>query len=279
LRPSGAGAEPAGASPVIHDPVLLRWSLAISAGIFVGFMTHGATGMPVAVPALLGAAIMLIVQDVLYLRRHRPTHAERVHGLLDVIENEIEWPTLSFFAFLFIAVGAAVDTGLIDTLARGLEGVIEAGRQGLGLDPRGTLLLAALVICWGGGVVSAVVDNIPFVAVAIPIVARMTGELPGDTSVLWWALALGACLGGNGSPIGASANVTVIGLAERAGTRIGFGQFARFGIAVTAMTLLVSSLVLAGYVYAGRDPVLVIAGVIALAGFAVPEAAARRRRR
>lgn len=279
LRPRRATPLPAAAAPEITDPVLLRWSLGISLVVFVGFMTHGLTGMPVAVPALLGAAALLVVQDVLYLRRHRPTHAERVHGLLDVIEHEIEWPTLSFFAFLFIAVGAGVETGLIDTLARGLEHVIEAGRLNMGLDPRGTLLLAALVICWGSGLLSAVVDNIPFVAVAIPIVSRMAGELPGDTSVLWWALALGACLGGNGSPIGASANVTVIGLAEKGGSRIGFAQFARFGATVTALSLLGSSLVLLGYVYVGRDPVLLIAAASAAGGVLLPAGVARLRGR
>lgn len=246
-----ATAAAAGPAPEITDPTLLRWALVISAGIFVGFLTHSVTGMPAAVPALVGAALLLVVQDVLYLRRHRPTEREREHGLLAVIEREIEWPTLIFFAFLFIVVGAAVATGLIGRVAEGLSWAVQAGGAALGLGPAGTLLFAALVICWVAGCLSALVDNIPFVAVSIPIVAGLQTQLTGDTTVLWWALALGACLGGNGTVVGASANVTAVGLAERAGVPIGFREFARFGLPVTALTLLVSSAYLALYVHAG----------------------------
>ena len=137
------------------------------------------TGMPVSVPAVIGAAAILIVQDVLYVRRNRPSHSERVHGLLEVIEKEIEWPTLTFFAFLFIAVGAAVETGLIDTMANGLGWVINQGRDNLGLSEHGTVLFAALMILWVSGVLSALIDNIPYVAVTIPIVARLIDTLPG----------------------------------------------------------------------------------------------------
>jgi Na+/H+ antiporter NhaD/arsenite permease-like protein len=122
----------------------------------------------------------------------------------------------------------------------------------MGLGSIGTLLFAALVICWVAAVLSALIDNIPFVAVAIPVVAQMIGSFNVDAEVLWWALSLGACLGGNGTPIGASANVTTIGLAERDGTRITFGQFTRFGSVVTFFTLLISSAWLAVYVYAGQ---------------------------
>ena len=145
-----------------------------------------------------------------------------------MIEKEIEWPTLSFFAFLFIAVGAAVATGLIDTMANGLGWVINQGRDSLGLSPQGTILFAALMILWASGILSALIDNIPYVAVTIPIVARLIDTLPGHPNTLWWALALGACLGGNGTLIGASANVTTIGLAEKGGTRISFSEFTRF---------------------------------------------------
>jgi len=256
--------EPDFAQPDIIDHTLLKWTLGITALIFVGFFTHSLTGMPVAVPAVIGAAAILVVQDALYLRRNRPSHNERVHGLLEVIEKEIEWPTLSFFAFLFIAVGAAVETGLIDTLANGLGWVISQGRESLGLSPHGTVLFAALMILWVSGVLSALIDNIPYVAVAIPIVARLADTLPGHPNTLWWALALGACLGGNGSAIGASANVTTIGLAEKAGTRIMFAEFTRFGASVAALTLVVSSVFLAGYVYLG-DALVFKAGLAGLA--------------
>ncbi len=263
---------------VITDPALLRWALGITAVVFAGFATHSLTHMPVAVPALVGAGFLLVVQDVLYMRRHRPGRKDRVHGLLKVIEHEIEWPTLTFFAFLFIAVGAAVATGLIDTLAGGLLWLIETGRHAFGLDPLATLLFAALMICWVSGVASAVIDNIPFVAVSIPVVARLTTELPGDTGILWWALALGACLGGNGSAIGASANVTVLGLAEKGGTRISFAEFTRFGATVMALTLVVASAFLAGYVYLGGGMTTAI-GLAGLPVAGVGLALGARRRR
>jgi Na+/H+ antiporter NhaD/arsenite permease-like protein len=237
--------------PAIADPRLLRWGLWISGLIFLGFFTHTLTGMPTAVPATIGAGALLIVQDVLYLRTHRPTHEERTHGLLTVIEREIEWPTLIFFAFLFIAVGAAVQTGLIDTLAVGLASVIGSGSGALGLSSLGTLLFAALLIAWVSGVLSAVIDNIPFVAVMIPIIHRLADQLPGETTVLWWALALGACLGGNGTAVGASANVTALGIAERQGVRISFREFTRFGSVVATYTLVVTSVFLASQVYLG----------------------------
>ncbi len=107
------------------------------------------------------------------------------------------------------------------------------------LSEPGTLLFASLLILWVSGILSGLVDNIPFVAVAIPLVARLTTGLTGDVEILWWALALGACLGGNLTPIGASANVTVIGMADRAGAPISFRAFTRFGSAITAISLLI----------------------------------------
>lgn len=249
-------------SPPIHNLTLLRWSLAISAGVFVGFLAHSYTGMPAAVPAVIGGAAVLVVQDALYLRTRRPTEEEREHGLLAVIEKEIEWPTLVFFAFLFMAVGAAVQTGLIAALAGGLSQVIHAGAAAMGLSSGGTLLFAALLILWTAGVLSGLIDNIPFVAVSIPIVAQLTGELQGDTIVLWWALALGACLGGNSTVVGASANVTVVGIAERDGTRITFGEFSRFGVRITAFTLLVSSVFVTTHVYTGARGAALGGGIL-----------------
>jgi Na+/H+ antiporter NhaD/arsenite permease-like protein len=262
--------------PEIQNPALLRWSTVITIGVFIGFITHSFTGMPAAVPALIGSAAVLVVQDVLYLRRHRPSISERKHGLLEVIEKEIEWPTLSFFGFLFIAVGAAVETGLIQSLATGLATVIHAGGAALHLSPDGTLLFAALLILWSAGVLSGLIDNIPFVAVSIPIVAQLTGELPGETIVLWWALALGACLGGNATVVGASANVTVLGIAERHGTRVSFVDFSRFGVPVTAFTLVVSSAFVAAHVFLGAEGAA-LAGAVLLAGLLIVRFARRPR--
>jgi Na+/H+ antiporter NhaD/arsenite permease-like protein len=229
------------ARPAVSDPGLLAWLGGISGVVFIGFITHGVTGMPAAIPALVGAAAALLVQDIRYLRTQKASTEERRHGILHILEREIEWPTLSFFAFLFIIIGAAVETGLIGTIAGTLERTIDVGRTSWGLSADGTLIFAALLILWVAGILSALMDNIPFVAVSIPIVGALIPTLPGDASVLWWALALGACLGGNGSPIGASANVTVLGLVEKTGVHITFREFVRTGAPVTLVTLLVSS--------------------------------------
>jgi Na+/H+ antiporter NhaD/arsenite permease-like protein len=252
LAEGGGASSVALERPPLADPVLAKWMAVIGAVVLVGFLTHHITGMPAAVPATVGAAAALIVQDRLYVRRKRPTAAERVHGVLSVTERDIEWPTLAFFGFLFIIVGAAVQTGLIGTLASTLQNGITSGSQALGLSPLGTLFFAAVIICWVSGTMSALIDNIPFVAVAIPVVAQLVAALQGDTQVLWWALSLGACLGGNATPIGASANVTTIGLAEREGARISFRSFARYGTVVAAGTLVIATAWLALFVFAGQ---------------------------
>jgi Na+/H+ antiporter NhaD/arsenite permease-like protein len=250
---AGAGAV-MGEVPPVTNPRLLRWSAVILAGVFAGFLTQSLTGMPPAVPAVMGAAAMMAVQDVFYMRQHKPTARERQHGILRIFEHDIEWPTLAFFAFLFIVVGAAVETGLIASVARGLSEAIHSGSSALGLGDAGTLLLAAVLICWVSGFLSAFIDNIPYVAVSIPIVQQLAGELHGDTMVLWWALSLGACLGGNGTAVGASANVTVTGMAEKAGHAITFRSFARFGAPFATLTIVISSAYLALFVFAGARP-------------------------
>lgn len=262
-----AAATPTGA--VITDLPLLRTTCWITAAIFVGFMTHTLTGMPVSVPAVIGIAAILFAQDYLYLRAHRPTPEERQHGVLALLEKDIEWPTIAFFLFLFVLVGAAVATGLIDSLAQGLGWSIEHIAGGLGLSPRATLLLAALIVLWVSGVLSAIVDNIPYTAVTIPLVATLLHRLDAgpDGQILWWALALGACLGGNGTLIGASANVTVTGLAEKDGKRISFNEFTAFGAPVTAMTLAMSSGYLALWLYVGSATVNIAGAALLAAGF------------
>ncbi len=264
-----AGAKPATAfvpetPPAPTDPLLLRWMGLICALILVGFLTHGMTGMPPAVPAVIGAAAALIVQDVLYLRRHRPTTHERTHGILHVIEQEIEWPTLAFFFFLFIIVGAGVETGLIARIAGGLEDAIAGARHLFGFGDEGTLLFAALLICWASAFLSAFIDNIPYVVVSIPVVHTLTTTLPGQTVVLWWALALGACLGGNGTAVGASANVTTLGLAEKGGVHLGFAEFMRFGMPIMVLTVTVASGFLALHVLTGEATARLVGWVVAI---------------
>jgi Na+/H+ antiporter NhaD/arsenite permease-like protein len=235
----------------LTDPVLFRWMVVICAAILAGFFTHSLTGAPVAVPAVLGAAAALVVQDVRYLRSHAPRAEERSHGILEIISNDIEWPTLCFFAFLFILVGAAVQTGLVASIAQAMGWSIAHVREALGLSDAGTLVFAALLVCWMSAVLSAFIDNIPYVAVSIPVIAHLIPGLQGQTEVLWWALSLGACLGGNATAVGASANVTTIGLAERGGVRIGFREYSRFAAPAATLTILVASLFLVSYVYMG----------------------------
>ncbi|MGE4221372.1 MAG: sodium:proton antiporter, partial [Alphaproteobacteria bacterium] len=246
---------------------LLRASCVITAFIFLGFMTHTLTGMPVAVPAVIGIALILLLQDYYYLKEHKPTLEERQHGVLHILESEIEWPTLAFFMFLFIMVGAAVATGLIESLAEGLAWIIQGISGGLDFSQNATLLLASLVILWVSGVLSAVIDNIPYTAVTIPLVASLIAQLgtAAESQVLWWSLALGACLGGNGTLIGASANVTVTGLAEKGGNRISFREFTAFGARVASLTLLIASLYLVLWIYIGS----VLVNVVGLAVLAV----------
>ena len=239
--------------------------------IFLGFMTHTFTHMQVAVPAVIGIAAILFAQDYYYLKEHKPTLEERRHGVLDILEKDIEWPTLAFFLFLFILVGAAVATGLIESLAHALAWIIDSISKGFGLSPRATLLVAALLILWVSGFLSAIIDNIPYTAVTIPLVASLLGKLNAgpDGQILWWALALGACLGGNGTLIGASANVTVTGLAEKDGKRISFNEFTAFGSRVAGITLLMSSVYLAMWLYIGSTLVNVACAVVLIGIFAM----------
>ncbi len=247
----------------LKDPKLFKWMIAICVGVLIGFLTHSITNTEPAIPAIIGAAVALAVQDFLYLKRVKPTVEDRTHGILTVIEKDIEWPTLAFFVFLFIIVGAAVHTGLVRSVADGMAWTIHRVRVGAHLGDEATLLFAALLICWVSAVLSAFIDNIPYVAVSIPVIHQLSAALPGDTSVLWWALSLGACLGGNATVIGASANVTTIGLAEKEGLRIGFREYSRFAAPITTLTILISSAFVASYIYMGRTPARELFGVLA----------------
>jgi len=149
--------------------------------------------------------------------------------------------------------------------------IIKGTARELGLSSRARLLAAALLILWVSGFLSAVIDNIPYTAVTIPLVASLLGQLDAgpDGQVLWWALALGACLGGNGTLIGASANVTVTGLAEKDGKRISFNEFTAFGARVAGLTLLMSSAYLAMWLYIGSTVVNITGAVVLVALFAL----------
>jgi Na+/H+ antiporter NhaD/arsenite permease-like protein len=140
----------------------------------------------------------------------------------------VEWPTLVFFAGLFVMVGALVHTGVIGNLATAAADATE-----------GRLLLASMLLLWVSAALSALVDNIPYVASMSPVVAELVQANGGGGSgqVLWWSLALGADLGGNATAVGASANVVVLGIAERSGRPISFWQFTKYGLVVTVVTI------------------------------------------
>lgn len=161
------------------------------------FFLHGLIGMPVSVAALIGSMLLLAVSGV---------------DIVEMLENEIEWPSLLFFIGLFVIIAGAEATGLIQWIADIL----------LTLSG-GSPTVAAVIILWGSAIASAFIDNIPFTTTMLPIVLFLSESfsLPRD-NILWWSLCLGACLGGNGTLIGASANLVTVGLAERAGYKISF---------------------------------------------------------
>jgi Na+/H+ antiporter NhaD/arsenite permease-like protein len=192
---------------------LLPKALAVLGLVTLAFVLQGPLGYDPSVVALLGAGVLLLIAggDRLEYLRH------------------VEWPTLVFFIGLFVMVGGLVKTGVIEELA---EGLIEF--------TDGRLFLATAVLLIASAVLSALVDNIPYVATMVPIVGALAVAIPGDTTVLWWALALGADLGGNATSIGASANVVVLGVAERSGHRIRFVRFLRYGVPVSALSIAIS---------------------------------------
>jgi Na+/H+ antiporter NhaD/arsenite permease-like protein len=147
---------------------------------------------------------------------------------------EVEWPTLAFFAGLFVMIGGLTGTGVIAQVSDALAGAVGDREAG-----------GSMLVLGASGMLSGVVDNIPYVATMAPVTADLVRHLGGGSGdAMWWALAAGAGLGGNATAIGASANVVVLGIAERAGRPISFWQFTRYGLVVTAATLGVSALYL-----------------------------------
>ncbi len=198
---------------VIGNPRLLRLSLAVIGATLVGFLVHGALGFEPATIALLGAAVLMLLSRI---------ESEKVFA-------EIEWATLFFFVGLFMLVEGIVHVGIIQSLADRLFALTG-----------GDLGVTAIGLLWLSGIASAIVDNIPYTATMIPLVQQL-GASGIPIEPLWWSLALGACLGGNATIIGASANVVVANLATRAGHAIGFGTFFRYGVVVTAESLVIAS--------------------------------------
>ncbi len=200
----------------IKDHRLLRISVVMIALVVVGFMRHDMLGWESCVIALGAAALILLL-----------SRASIDHALA-----QVEWTTLVFFAGLFIIVGAMTATGVIDMLAAWLVGVTG-----------GNVFLTMLVLVFGSAIVSAFLDNIPFVATMIPILISM-GATGMDVTPLWWAVSLGACLGGNGSLIGASANVVLSDISRKNGHTITFVQYLKVGFPMMLVTVVLAAVYL-----------------------------------
>ncbi|MEW6532486.1 MAG: ArsB/NhaD family transporter [Thermodesulfobacteriota bacterium] len=203
----------------ITDAKVLTLGGIVLLGVISLFIMHGFFHMEVSVAAMFGAGLIVLLTRL---------------DIVELLEKEIEWPSLVFFIMLFIVVGAAEQTGILQVMADWILGVCQ-----------GQLWLAVLIILWVSGIASAIVDNIPYTATMLPIVAFLNKTIPGaETGVLWWALALGACFGGNGTIIGASANVVTTGIADKAGHHISFGAFLKEAAPITIVSLIISSVFL-----------------------------------
>ncbi|WP_088228002.1 ArsB/NhaD family transporter [Desulfosporosinus sp. FKB] len=201
----------------IKDFALLKKCLVVLALVISAFSLHSLLHLETATIALSGAMLLML------WTREEP----------EDIFLAVEWPTLFFFAGLFVLVGGLVETGVLDRLAQwsiSLTG--------------GQPLLTALLILFISAILSSFLDNIPYVATMIPLIqklALLSHLTPAQTQPLWWALALGACLGGNGTLVGASANLIVAGIAEKNGLKIRYIQFLKVGFPMMLITIFISA--------------------------------------
>jgi Na+/H+ antiporter NhaD/arsenite permease-like protein len=209
----------------IKDVPLLIKSLFTLGLVLFGFTVGHHYGVQPGTSALFGAAFLLLLDNIGY------SAEDQAHRVQDAL-SEIEWETIFFFLGLFILVYGVEVAGLLDILATELLAFTE-----------GDLQMTGMVIIWVSAVASAIVDNIPFVATMIPLIESMAPTFGGEAGLmpLWWCLSLGACLGGNGSLIGASANVMVASYAERAGQRISFIKFLKLGFPLMLATVAIAS--------------------------------------
>jgi Na+/H+ antiporter NhaD/arsenite permease-like protein len=198
----------------ISDKGLLIKSLIVIAGVLVSFIGARLIGLESGTIGMAGAAVLMLLDNA-----GKP--AEKQNSNVTHVFNEVEWVTLFFFIGLFIVVRGVEHTGILETLAGHLL-------KATGGDLKAT----GLGILWSSALLSAVVDNIPFVATMIPMIKAMAPAFGGAEGLMpfWWALSLGACLGGNGTLIGASANLTVAGIAERNGIPFRFVTFTKHAL-------------------------------------------------
>ena len=199
----------------IRDRRLVVISLVVLGAVLLAFSLHTVLHLEPSVVALLGGLLLLVLSRL---------DAQEV-------AKDVEWPTLVFFAGLFVMVGALVATGVIDSIARSATEAVE-----------GKLWPATILLLWASAGLSAIVDNIPYVATMSPIVSELVNAEGGHdkAQVLWWALAIGADFGGNATAVGASANVVVLGIADRAGHKITFWGFTKYGLIVTVISVAIA---------------------------------------
>jgi Na+/H+ antiporter NhaD/arsenite permease-like protein len=205
------------AEGAIKDRVLMRKSLPVIGLVILGFITHGISGLEPAAIALAGASLLLL------LTREN----------LDEVLHTVEWATLFFFIGLFILVGGLEKVGIIEDMARGAVAITHSD-----------LKASTILILWLSAIASAFIDNIPFVATFIPLIKEMAIIGHMNVTPLWWALALGACLGGNGTIIGASANVIVSGIAAREGHHLTFVSYFKIAFPLMLVSIALSTVYL-----------------------------------
>jgi Na+/H+ antiporter NhaD/arsenite permease-like protein len=198
----------------IEDSDELRRIMPILVGTIVVFFAHKPLGLEPATVALAGATTMLLL-----------TRQSLEKALAD-----IEWPTLFFFMALFVMVGALEETGAIKEVADGIGGLTAGDRSA-----------ELMGILWSSAIGSGIVDNIPFTTTMLPVVEELQLGQGGGDDAYWWALALGACFGGNATMIAAAANVAAAGMAARAGRPIGFVQFLKVGLPATVLSLALAT--------------------------------------
>ena len=206
----------------ITDHVLLKKCLAVIFLTITLFVLHGSLGLESATVALSGAGLLLLL-----------TATEDEEKIVKVL-SKIEWPAIFFFGGLFILVGALVETGVIRMLAA--EAIKATG---------GDVEATAVLILWMSAFASAFIDNIPFVATLIPLIQDMGSMGLTNLDPLWWSLALGACLGGNGTLIGASANVVVASMSAQRGRPISFIGFMKVALPIMTFTIAIANI----YIY------------------------------
>ena len=205
----------------LQDHKLLRRALFVLGLTILGFFTHQFHHVESSLMALTGAFLLLLL-------------AGGGHQLVESTMKSVEWATIFFFIGLFIAVGGLIEVGIIGELAR--KAVEITG---------GDVVNTSLLVLWLSALVSSVLDNIPFVATMIPLIQGMGAMGVENLDPVWWSLSLGACLGGNGTLVGASANLIVAGLAAERGVRITFVDYFKVGFPIMLLTIVLSM----AYVY------------------------------